>query len=172
MIPPFTPEGLLPPTDHGEPYACTRDEIEQRFVIERGSPQWRVTLFDGWDLVSVAVADLVPGATWWLWGCFVSAHEDPLFGDAESLSALVLLPVASMPASPGQRAVLVDFLHAAEQNYRVDVRIVFEYEREHPSYVDVTQEALEFRWRPSASLGVADHTTKELVPAGFVKVRR
>lgn len=68
IIPDFTSEGLLPLAEHGLPYACTRDEVRQRFVLDRGSPDWRVRLFDGWDLVRSVVAEFVPTATWWLWG--------------------------------------------------------------------------------------------------------
>jgi hypothetical protein len=170
MIPPFTPEGLLPPTEHNRPYGCTRDEVRERFVVERGSTPWRVQLFEGWELVCNVVADIVPGAIWWVWGCFVSAHEDPLFGEAESLSTIVILPFRQLPSEPHRLALLLDFLHGAEERHRVDVGIVYAYDPDHPGYVAQTVGALEFKWRPRAGMGVADHTSKELVPAGYLEV--
>jgi hypothetical protein len=169
MLPDFTPEGLLPPTEHGLPYRCTRDEIYERFVVDRGSPDWRVRLFEGWDLVRLAVADVVPSATWWLWGCFVSSHELPLFGADETVSSIVILPAREVLREAHRRALLVEFLQSAEENHRVDVGIVYDFDTDHPDHLE-TIEALEFNWRPRASQGIADHATRELVDAGFLEV--
>ena len=67
-------------------------------------------------MVKRAVGELVPTARWWLWGCFVSNHPDPLFGDAEVLSSLVILPVVDLP-DPNITLMMVQFLQAAESNF-------------------------------------------------------
>ena len=167
MIPDFNQDGLLHPPSTGFRIGARADEVRQRFVVERGSPDWRVRLFDGWDLVRNVVGEFFPSATWWLWGCFVSSHEHPVFGDDETCSAVVMLPVDELP-SPGQLAAAVGFLSSAEQ-YGVDVGIVYEFDSGHPAHID-TIEALELVWRPRAIRGFADHVTKELVPAGFPEV--
>ena len=51
----------------------------------------------------------------------------------------------------------------------MNVSSIFEFPPGHPGSVD-SLEMLEFKWRPRASVGVADHSLGELVPAGFVEV--
>jgi hypothetical protein len=170
MIPPFGEQGLLPAREHDLPYDCTADEIRQRFVVDLGSPAWRQALFDGWSLLRAATADFVPSARWWLWGCFVSSHEEPLFGEAETLSSIVILPASDLPPERHRLAMLLDFLGSAQQRHRVDVGIVYEFATQHPSYLD-TVEALDFKWRPRASQNIADHATKLLVRAGYLEVQ-
>lgn len=168
MLPEFTAGGLLPPRDDGRPYQTDMDEIRQRFVLERGSPRWRAALFDGWSNVRSVVAELCPGATWWLWGCFVSSHDEPLFGDHESLSTMVILPARELTNS-ALTQTLVSFLAGAEEQHRVDVRRVVAFDADDPRYLDTVD--LVARWRAQARVNVADHTTKELVPAGWLEVR-
>jgi hypothetical protein len=52
----------------------------------------------------------------------------------------------------------------------VDVTPIFEHLPEHPDHLEAV-DVREFKWRPRAAMNVADHRTKELVPAGFVEVR-
>ena len=167
MLPGFTSGGLLPPRDEARPYLTDPDEIRARFVVERGSPGWRVELFDGWSSVRSVVAELCAGATWWLWGCFVSSHDEPLFGVRETLSAMVLLSARELTSAALTRA-LVSFLARAEEQHRVDVRTVIAFDAGDPRYLD-TVDAVE-RWRGQAQMNVADHTTMELVPAGWLEV--
>jgi len=82
-------------------------------------------------------------AIWWLWGCFVSNHEEPLFGEHESMSCLVILPVAGLTVDSPSVTMLVDFLRGAEERHRVDVGIVYDLDRAHPDYLSATVEALE-----------------------------
>lgn len=138
-----------------------------RFVIERGSPPWRVELFDGWLNVRSVVAELCPGASWWLWGCFVSSHDEPLFGDHESLSTMVLLPAREL-TSAALTQVLVSFLAGAEEQHRVDARTVFAFDVGDPRYLDTV--GMVERWRAQAQVNIADHTTMDLVPAGWLEV--
>ena len=168
MIAGFDDRGLLPPPPQDHGYGCTPAEIEQRFVTDLGSQQWRVDLFAGWDLLRGTVAQLVPSASWWLWGCFVSNHREPLFGELQDLSSVVILPVADLP-SIDQGTMLMQWLQGAGSSHRVDVAVVFGFDVAHPDHLE-TVEALELKWRPRALSGVADHATRELVPAGFLEV--
>jgi hypothetical protein len=52
----------------------------------------------------------------------------------------------------------------------VDVGIVYDFDRAHPDYVSATVEALETKWRPRATKGVADHSERTQVDAGFLEV--
>jgi hypothetical protein len=166
MIPPFDEHGLLPPSDF--PYQTTMDEIEQRFVLDVGSAAWRVELLDGFKLVCSAVGGTVPSARWWLWGCFVSNHAEPVMGNNQVMNSLAILPVRDLPQSDAGLAMLVGFLQVAERNHRVDAPWVYEFEPGDDGNLD-TMEALE-KWRPRAQVGIADHSTRDLVPAGFVEV--
>lgn len=170
MIPPFAPTGLLPPGPLDAGFVCTRDEVLDRFATPHAIPGWRKALFEAWDLVREATAEVVPSAVWWLWGCAVSNHAEPLFGDDETLSAVVILPMTDLPVELPRRAMLIDFLRTAEVHHRVDVGIVYQFDSDHPDAL-FTVEALEWRWRRRASHGIADHVTRELVPAGFLEVQ-
>lgn len=172
MIPGFSVHGLLPPGPLDAGYLATVEEVEANFVGALGSPEWRVALFEGWRSVSAAVWEDVPGARWWLWGCFVSNHPIPLHGQHESLTSLVILPEGEVAALGWHRqAKLRTFLQAAEGNHRVDVSVVYEFLPGDERVVD-TMELLEYKYRPRASRGVADHSTGTLVAAGFVEVMR
>lgn len=170
MIPPFDSRGLLPSTDGDAPYQTTVDEIHERLVATLGSPAWRVGLFTSWQTVSRAVAETVPSARWWVWGCFVSDHREPLFGESETLSTIVIVPEAEIRLLGDRLPMLVGFLQAAEEQYRVDVDLVYEFEPGDDRTIE-TMDVLDFRWRPRASKGVADHATRELESAGFLEVR-
>jgi hypothetical protein len=167
-IPPFNERGLLPPTDTGAGYPCQADEVEKRLVTELGSPEWRVSLFEGWDLLRRGVRQIVPIARWWLWGCFVSNHVTPLYGEHETVSAIVILPAADVP-SDETGIMLLDFVQGALDRHRVDAGYVFEFGLGHPAHLE-TVDALEIKYRPRAMVGVADHRSGELVPAGFLEV--
>jgi hypothetical protein len=149
-IPAFDGRGLLPPTTNGPGYTCSAEEVQTRFVTDLGSPEWRVGLFDGWDLLRRAVRQLVPSARWWLWGCFVSNHVAPLFGEHETLNALVILPVAELPSDEAQGTMLLNFIQGALQNHRVDAAWVFEFAPESPQHIE-TIENLEYKYRPRAT---------------------
>ena len=168
MIPPFDDRGLLPSEPMNQGYGCTPAEVEQRFVIELGSPVWRARLFREWTLVSDAVRGVVPSARWWLWGCFVSNHPEPLWGESETMSSLVILPEPDLP-DPGVTAMLWHFLQSAHSEHSVDAPVVIDFSEDSDDRLE-TIEALEFKWRPRASLGIADHATKDLVPAGFLEI--
>jgi hypothetical protein len=60
LIPPFNSHGVLPPTPDNQPHLCGRGEVEARFVLDLGNPPWRRTLFDGWDLLRLSIAVIVP----------------------------------------------------------------------------------------------------------------
>jgi hypothetical protein len=168
-IPAFDHRGLLPPNLNGAGYVCTPEEIETRLVGELGAPVWRLALYNGWDSVRRTVLSLAPTARWWLWGCFVSNHPEPLWGDLEVLSSIVILPVTELPRQLEHLELLMTFIQAAQTNYRVDVGAVFEFEPDDPNHLDTIDE-LEFKWRPRATLGIADHVTRVLEPAGFLEV--
>ncbi len=51
----------------------------------------------------------------------------------------------------------------------MDVRRVVAFDADDPRYLDTVD--LVARWRAQARVNVADHTTKELVPAGWLEVR-
>jgi hypothetical protein len=170
VIPPFSESGLLPPDPMDQGYDCSAAEVEQRLVVELGSPDWRVRLFQGWEIVRRTVSELVPTARWWLWGCFISSHLDPLWGEDEVLSSLVILPVADLPKD-NLTAMLVSFLQVAPEQHYVDAAFVFDFAEGSDEHLE-TIDALEFKWRPRAILGVADHATGELEPAGFLEIVR
>jgi hypothetical protein len=170
MIPPFDSRGLLPPSPHGEGYQCTMEEIRQRLVLDLGSPVWRVELFAGLEKLTGMVWSMVPSAWWWLWGCFVSNHAEPLFGDLEVITALVVLPVADLPVRREHGEMLLHYIQGAEQTCRVDCAFVFEFPEGHERRLE-TVDALEMKYRDRATSGVADHGSMELVPAGFLEVR-
>lgn len=170
MLPPFDSNGLLPPTPHGEPYVCTVDEVRRHFVDDLGAPAWRVALFEGWDLVRRGVGLLVPSSRWWLWGCFVSSHPEPVFGQFETVQALVICPAVDLPQSDHEVAMLLNFIASAQEHHHVDLTAVYEFPLDHPAQLDAV-DALEFKWRPRATRNIGDHVTKMLVPAGFVEVQ-
>jgi hypothetical protein len=169
-LPAFDDRGLLPPNENDAPYRCSPADVEQRLVTDLGAPTWRVQLYEGWDLLRRGVALVAPSARWWLWGCFVSAHSEPQFGDAETIEAAVFLPVRELPP-PGspELEMLVDFVHSAQARHRVNVAKLYEVSPEEPGYLDYV-DAVEFKWRPRASTGVPDHESRELEPAGFIEV--
>lgn len=163
MLPEFSPGGLLPPSASGEPYSATIDEIRIVFVEPFPDAPWRLDLFRQWALVRAFVESMIPGARWWLWGCFVSNHEEPLFGEYQSLSSLVFLPPV-VDLSNEQVGTLIHFLQGAEERRRVDVAILFN-EIQTQSFAEAVA-----KWRRRAQRGVAHHMSKELVDCGFVEV--
>lgn len=169
MIPEFDPRGLLSLPADGLPFATSLDEIERRLVIDLGSPEWRVRLFSGLKVVHATVASLVPSARWWLWGCFVSNHPEPLDGKHQVISALTVLPDVEFHDLGDREPALVTFLRVAEQTYKVDAGIVIEFEPGDDRNLE-TMDAMEGKWRPRAQRGVADHSTRLLEPAGYVEV--
>jgi hypothetical protein len=169
MIPSFDTSGLLPPSPGDQPYPATMDELDRRFVLDLGSLAWRVELRDGFQVVRAAVADFVPSARWWLWGCFISSHAEPAMGNHQVMSALVILPESEVRTLGARLPVLVTFLQVAETQHRVDAAMVYEFEPGDERNID-TMDAMEGKWRLRARVGVADHGTGELVPAGFVEV--
>jgi hypothetical protein len=144
-------------------------EVEERFVLDLGSPTWRTELFDRFRAVHAATAATVPSTRWWLWGCFVSNHATPVMGNNQVMNALAILPEPELRGLGARLTMLVGFLQAAEMNYGVDAAIVYEFEPGDDRNVE-TLEALEGKWRPRAQVGIADHSTGSLVPAGFVEV--
>jgi hypothetical protein len=168
MIPEFGSGGLLPPAPGDQGYRCTLSEVEKRFVLDIGSPDWRTELFRNWSGLRVAVGEMVLSAWWWLWGCFISNHREPLFGDLEVLSSLVILPVVDLP-DINLITMVVHSLQAAESNFKVDASYVFEFPAGDENVIE-TMEALEFLYRPRVSRGIEDHESKVLVPAGFIEV--
>ena len=54
----------------------------------------------------------------------------------------------------------------------MDVGIVYDLDRAHPDYLSATVEALETKWRPRATRGIADHVERTQVNAGFLEVER
>lgn len=168
MIPAFTPSGVLPPSSDGTPYQCSRDEMEQRFVIEFDSPDWRRVLFDGWDLLRNSIAELAPSARWWIWGSLITTVEEPLFGDRASVNALVIVPMPDIPQTPERLALLLGSVHSAEELHRVDAALVLELPTSHAGH-HVTTDELRF-WRRRSTVTIVDITTREMVPAGFIEV--
>ena len=171
MIPPFDSRGLLPPSAHGEGYLCTAGEIRKRFVEDLGSPSWRVELFAGWEKLAGVVWSMVPSAWWWLWGCFVSNHPAPLFGEREVMTAVVVLPVADLPSQREHIEMLRTYIQGAQETCRVDCGFVIEFPEGDERRLDTTED-LEFKYRDRATSAVADHVSRDLVPAGFLEVRR
>lgn len=171
MIPPFTTDGLLPPSLDGRGHECSPTDVRQRFVDDLDAPAWRVSLFEGWNEIRAGVSRLVPESRWWLWSCFVSNHPVPLFGEAETLEALVILPVQSVPTSDAELSLLSAALDPgrAQNVLRVVLAVVYEHPPNHPDRIE-SIEALEYKWRPRAILNVADHNSRDLVPAGFLEV--
>lgn len=169
MIPEFGAGGLLPPNEGSAPYVCNPEEVEQRLVTDLGAPDWRVRLFQGWSTVRATASELAPTARWWLWGCFVSNHSDPLFGADEVLDCLVILP-SSEVRDDGLADMLISYLQAAVREHAVDARWVIDFPNGSEEWIDTFQ-AIEFKWRGQASMGIADHISKELVPAGFLEVQ-
>jgi hypothetical protein len=169
MIPEFGPGGLLLPNEQSLPYQCTLEEVERRLVTDMGSPAWRVRLFQGWATVRSSVHELVPTARWWLWGCFVSNHPDPLWGSDEVLSSLVILPADEMPEA-GIASMLISYLQLARTEDAVDAAWVVDFPNGSEESLD-TIEAIEFKWRPRAAVGIADHSSMELSPAGYLEIR-
>lgn len=171
MIPDFDVRGLLPPSSHGEGYQCGLGEIRRRFVEDLGSPAWRVGLMAGVEKLTGVVWSMVPSAWWWLWGCFVSNHPEPLFGDREVITAVVVLPVADLPIRREHIEMLLTYIQGAQETCRVDCGFVFEFPEGDPRRLDTTED-LELKYRDRATSGVADHVSRQLVPAGFLEVRR
>jgi hypothetical protein len=168
MIPEFAGTGLLPPEPLGRGYICTPTEIEQRFVKDLGSPEWRSRLFRGWHTVREQVGETVPSASWWIWGCFVSNHPEPVWGDGEKLSCITILPESEVAGE--ERALMLEaYLGAAMDNHSVDAGLVIRFDDGTAESLD-TLDVLEGKWRPRATRGFADHSTRELVPAGFLEV--
>lgn len=168
MIPPFGSNGLLQPTEGDVPYECTVDEVRERLVVEPGGQAWRSELFESWELLFLAVRNVVPSARWWLWGNLVSNHPEPLFGPHQTVDAATLLPAGDLPTTGPELTMLVDFLRTAHLRHRVDVTTVFLFAPDDPRHlsgVAVLEEA-----RARAARNIADYESKLLIPAGFVEV--
>jgi hypothetical protein len=84
------------------------------------------------------------------------------------MSSLVILPEPDLP-DQGMTGMLLHFLQSAESDHSVDAPVVIDFSEDSADRLE-TIDALEFKWRPRASLGVADHATKDLVPAGFLEI--
>jgi hypothetical protein len=169
MLPQFNTLGVLPPTPDQSPYACDRSEAEQRFVSDFGSPNWRRTLFDGWDLLRTSIAIIAPSARWWIWGSLVTNRVEPLFGDLATADAVVLIPAKQLPDEAGQRALLMASVRTAEQYHRVDVHApVFEFELSDSRRAATDAAMLKLRRRASRS--IVDDSTMAQIDSGFIEI--
>lgn len=65
--------------------------------------------------------------------------------------------------------MLVNFIQRTPEEHSIDAGFVFEFSEGTDEFLE-TLDALDFKWRRRAIVGVADHSTKELVPAGFLEV--
>ena len=169
MLPPFTSEGVLPPTADGAPYPGSRDEVETQFVIGLGNPPWRRALFDGWDLLRSSVAQLVPSARWWLWGSLITNVPEPLFGHRATLRAVVRVDIEALPRTAGGLALLVASIHSAETLHRVDASLAIGYPPHDPRSPDAVADLA--NWQHQAGRAIVDLQSREMIPAGFIEVQ-
>jgi hypothetical protein len=86
------------------------------------------------------------------------------------IGAVVVLPVLDLPLQREHGEILLYNIQAAEATCRVDAGFVFEFPEPDLRHLE-TVEALELKWRDRATSGVADHVSRQLVPAGFLEVR-
>lgn len=168
MIPNFTSDGVLPPSSGNQPYACTRHEVEQRFVLSADPRPWRRALFDGWDLLRSSVAHLAPGTRWWLWGSLITHLPEPLFGHLATVRAAAFVDPMQLPIEPESISLLLASIHSAETLHLVDATLVVTYEPPHP-LAAFAQETTD-TWRRQAALNIVDLHSKEAIPAGFIEV--
>ena len=168
MLPEFNRDGVLPPTANGRPYRCTLEALEARFVDGFKGAAWRRVLFQGWDLLRQSVSADAPTSRWWLWGGFVSAREEPLFGESETLDALLIV-AASDARDPVALARIEAAWRSAPELHRVDVHnVVFEFPEGDDRSV-VTEAAID-KYRSRATRVIMNDVTRQQVAAGFVEV--
>lgn len=165
MLPDFDERGLLPPTPDGSPYRCSVLDVEQRFVA--GQQPWRRELFDGWDILRSGVAVLAPATRWWLWGNFISAHEEPLYGDAQTIDAIALLTAEQI--QPALLPMLADFFRTAQALHRTDATPLLEFDEGDPRNEEI-RDMLATKWLPRATRNIANYESRDLESAGFVEV--
>ena len=167
-LPDFDGRGVLPPTEHGEPHLADSSEVEQRFVVDRDSQEWRIRLMRGWHETSQAIWEDCPGAYWWLWGTFVTQHLEPRFGDRETLTCAVFLPDDDLSAlSLPRRNQLIWYIQDAERRLGVDVSWVLDLPPDDEDYLEQRMAAEKYRDRARRSPIEDDE-----MPVGFVEVRR
>ncbi|HWI05498.1 MAG TPA: hypothetical protein VNT52_16955 [Acidimicrobiales bacterium] len=143
--------------------------MRTRFVDDLGSPPWRERLMDGWANLANVVWDACPSSYWWIWGPFVSATQLPRFGDQETLTALVFLPVSELISLPEHRhGLLMHALQAAIPLYSVDAGWVYVFSLDDPESAE-TATVVESKWRPRATYSPLDD---DPVPVGYIEVRR
>lgn len=165
MLPEFDENRLLPPTPDGSPHQCTAADVEERFVT--GRQPWRRQLYDGWDILRRSVAVLAPSTTWWLWGNFVTGHEQPLFGGAQRVDALAVIPASDLQAD--LLPMITDFFRTAHSHHHTDASYLFTFDDGDARNQEAT-DVITTKWRPRATRNIADYESKLLVPAGFVEV--
>lgn len=169
MFPGFTPAGLLPPTADDEPYPYSLQDVRKVFVDDLGAPEWRHRLYESLELLHTAVATIVPTARWWLWGCFVSNHLSPAWGDLERLDLLVLLDVQDLPTAEHELEMLMGLVRSSGERHPVNLSPVYLYPAGHPG--TVASESVLSKYRARAVKGIADHGSMDLVPAGYTEVQ-
>ena len=169
LLPRFNDSGVLPPAPDGSPYLCSRDEVEQHFVINFGDALWRRTLFDGWDLLRSSIAQLVPNARWWLWGSLITATPEPLFGDRAFTRGVVLIDLADLPRDSPARNLLAGSVFSAEQLHQVDASLWVGYPTHDPRRRAADDDLR--NWRHQASRAIVDLQSREMIPAGYIEVQ-
>lgn len=168
-LPSFEGRGVLPPTADGSPYSCELAEMRSRFVEDLASPAWRLRLMNGWTNLASVVWDACPSSYWWVWGPFVTATQLPRFGDEETLTALVFLPVSELIVLPEHHyGLLMHALQAAISLYSVNAGWVYEHPPDDAVMADMSA-VVESKWRPRATHSPIDDDS---LPVGFIEVRK
>ena len=117
MIPAFDPAtGRLPFRGDDAPWPATFDEVRERFVDQAQGGPARLRLWRAFEVWLDEVRNLLPGATLWISGGFVTARATPT-----DLDVVVLLRADTVQAATGrpdlwtQQAVIVS---AGQQTQR------------------------------------------------------
>jgi hypothetical protein len=168
MIPPFTSDGVLPPTDDSLPYPCTRAEMEERLVLAFPDSGWRRFLFDNWDLLRTSVAEICPRTRWWVWGTLVTSRKSAFRDDLAVVNTIAIVPFSDLPHNVGQRQLLQSSIAYAELRHHVDAALVFDFPVGDPRRLGA-DEALT-KWRRHGSRNIVDDDTREQIPAGYIEV--
>ena len=163
LLPPFTTDGVLPPTPDGTPHVCTRDEVDRHFVAAFGNAPWRRTLFDGWDLLRSSIAQHVPSARWWLWGSLITAIPEPLSGERATVSAVLHIDTEALPSAASGLGLLGASVHSALHLHSVDTHLLI-----HRPSLAPDELAL---WARRASQAIVDPQSREMIPAGYIEVQ-
>lgn len=93
-VPPLTPDGVLPPSPDGEPYAAYPSDVEALFVTDDQREAIWARFCALRELAEQAGGGpLVTPLTWWIWRRFITSAPD-----VDQIDVVLFVPPTTPPA--------------------------------------------------------------------------